>query len=445
MPLLNEGHWLYGSIFTFSKDPLLFLNKHVPDFDGIFRVKSPALIQQLAVISKPEYVKYVLQDNNKNYEKSFGYKIMKLLLGNGLLTSEGDFWRRQRRLAQPAFHRNRLSNFVNIMTDATQHLIDQWDKNEDGQEINLSNAMMGITIEIVSKAMFSTDVAGIIETVNKEFSIANEALIKRIVSPIKIPLWMPLPSIQQEKKSYQSIRNMVKNIIEKRRIQNHDYDDLLAMLMEAKDEESGEMMSDKQILDEVVTIFLAGHETTAVALTWLFHCLDENPEVLLKLKAEAENVLNGRIPVLEDLSKLEYTMMVIEETLRLFPPAWIIGRKALHDDVIDGYFIPKGINVLMPVYQIHRHPNLWSEPEIFKPERFEKSIKKNYHKYQYFPFGGGPRLCIGNNFALMEMQIVVPMLIQKFQLKKPENFHFKKDPLITMRPEPEMRMNLYSL
>jgi cytochrome P450 len=443
LPELDKGHLIFGSIHLFAKDPLKFLNDYQYQYDGIYRVKSPKYLEQIVVVSKPDYVKHILQDNNKNYHKSYGYTIMKLLLGEGLLTSEGDFWRRQRRLAQPAFHRDRLAAFVKIMTDAGNTLLQKWDSLPDGTTVNVSTSMMQVTVDIVCKAMFSSDVEDAVAVVNKEFNVANEKLIKRITSPIKIPLSIPTPGNIREKQSYKAIRGVVEKIIDKRRQSAEHYDDLLAMLMEAKDEDTGEMMSNEQILDEVVTIFLAGHETTAVALSWLFHCVEENAEVEAKLLAEAKTVLNGNIPQLDDLRSLEYTRMVIDETMRLYPPAWVIGRQALDDDEIGGYHIPKGVNTLIPVYAIHRDKRYWDDPEKFIPERFSKEKAKSYHKFLYFPFGGGPRLCIGNNFALMEMQLIVPMILQRYQLRKPKGFQFKQDPLITMRPEPEMLMQLF--
>jgi cytochrome P450 len=440
LPLFDAKHWLFGSIHLMSKNPLEFLDTYANKYDGIFRVKSPKFLEQLIVVSKPDYVKHILQDNNKNYHKSYGYTIMKLLLGEGLLTSEGDFWRRQRRLAQPAFHRDRLATFVQIMTSAAEDLLNKWESLPDGTTVNISTSMMNVTVDIVCKAMFSTDVEDAVEVVNREFNIANEKLVRRITSPVKIPLWLPIPEIKKEKNAYSAIRGVVKQIIDKRRNSNEQYDDLLAMLMEAKDEDTGEMMSNEQILDEVVTIFLAGHETTAVALSWLFNCVEENPEVEEKLLSEEASVLNNRAPQLEDLRALDYTRMVIDETLRLYPPAWVIGRNALDDDEIGGYHIPKGINVLIPVYSIHRDARYWENPEQFIPERFSKEKAKNYHKFMYFPFGGGPRLCIGNNFALMEMQLIVPMILRKYKLTKPKGYTYKKDPLVTMRPLPEMSM-----
>ena len=233
-------------------------------------------------------------------------------------------------------------------------------------------------------------------------------------------------------------------IIEKRRKSTEKYDDLLAMLMEVEDADTHEKMSDKQIQDEVITIFLAGHETTAVAMTWLMHCLEENPEVEEKLVEEEARVLNGRMPVLEDLRALDYTRMVIDETLRLYPPAWVIGRHTISDDEVGDFHLPPNTNCLIPVYYIHRDPKYWDEPLKFKPERFSVENSKGRHKFVYFPFGGGPRLCIGNNFALMEMQLIVPLIVRAMKLRKAPGFKFKKEPLITMRPSPHMKRVLTS-
>lgn len=445
LPPLAKGKYPIGSAFDFVRDSLQFFERTVPKYGGVFQIKSiffPFIsdFDYMLIVSDPDMVKHIMQDNNKNYVKSHGYNVLKVLLGEGLLTSEGDFWRKQRRLMQPAFHRDRLASFVDTYVEFGQELVDKWSKLPDGAEVDVSTDFMQTTLNIVSKAMFSSDVANAMEVVHREFDFANEQLIKRITSPFPIPLWMPLPKIQREKHSYEAIKHVVAEIIEKRRESDHKYDDLLAMLMEVEDADTGEKMSNQQIQDEVITIFLAGHETTAVALTWLMHCLDENPEVQAKLQEEELRVLNGRKPQLEDLHALEYTRMVIDETLRLYPPAWIIGRHTLGEDQLGEFRVPKDTNCLIPVYYIHRSPEYWENPEKFVPERFSKENSKGRHKFVYFPFGGGPRLCIGNNFALMEMQVIVPMIIRAFKLAKSKDFQFKMEPLITMRPAPHMKM-----
>ena len=447
LPPTAEGETFIGSARDFANDPLNFFEKYVPKFGEIFQLKSIFFrfiseFERVVIVSNPDMVKHIMQDNNRNYIKSYGYRVLKVLLGEGLLTSEGDFWRKQRKLIQPGFHKERLSSFVQIYADLGQELVDKWNQVEDGADVDVSKDFMVTTLNIVSRSMFSTDVADAMEVVNREFDYANERLIERIKNPFPMPLWMPLPNTVREKNSYESIKNVVAEIIEKRRGSNQQYNDLLAMLMEIEDADTGEKMSNQQIQDEVITIFLAGHETTAVALTWLAHCLDENPEVVEGLLEEEKKVLNGRVPTIDDLRSLEYTRMVIDETLRLYPPAWIIGRHSLGSDKLGEYDIPKDTNCLIPVYYIHRDPKHWDEPLKFKPERFSKKNSKGRHKFVYFPFGGGPRLCIGNNFALMEMQVIVPMIVRAFKLKKAKGFEFKKDPLITMRPSPHMKMKI---
>ncbi|MFT4681974.1 MAG: cytochrome P450 [Flavobacteriales bacterium] len=447
LPPVAKGGWPIGSARKFTQDRLGFFEDYVPKYGGLFELTSVFFrfithFDKLVIVTDPDMVKRIMQDNNKNYVKSYGYQVLKVLLGEGLLTSEGEFWRKQRRLMQPAFHRDRLASFVSTYAEFGQDLVDKWSKVPDATVVDVSTDLMEATLNIVSKAMFSSDVGDAMEVVHREFDYANERLIKRITSPFPIPFSVPLPGIKREKASYEAIKNVVAQVIEKRRKSTEKYDDLLAMLMEVEDADTGETMSNQQIQDEVITIFLAGHETTAVALTWLLHCMDENPEVVEKLLEEEKAVLNGRTPTIDDLRSLEYTRMVIDETLRLFPPAWIIARHATAPDKLGEYDIPTDTNCLIPVYYIHRDPKHWDEPLKFKPERFNKENSKGRHKFVYFPFGGGPRLCIGNNFALMEMQVIVPMIIRAFSLAKPAGFKFKKEPLITMRPDPHMKMEV---
>jgi len=449
MPPTAEGGWPIGSARLFAADPLAFCETFIPKYGGIFQITSVffKFIPQfdwMVVVSDPDMVKQIMQDNNRNYVKSHGYKVLELLLGQGLLTSEGEFWRKQRRLMQPAFHRDRMAAFVGIMAHAGEEMTNKWKALPDGSEVDVSKDMMEMTLNIVCRAMFGTDVSDAMEVVNREFDRANEMLITRITTPVQIPITWPTPGNYREKNTYAAIKKVVADIIDKRRNSTERYDDLLAMLMEVQDEETGERMSDSQIQDEVITIFLAGHETTAVALSWLMLCLEENPEVEAKLLEEAQRVLNGATPRIEHIRELEYTRMVIDEALRLYPPAWVIGRHAVDEDEIGGFYIPKNTNCLIPVYYIHRDPKHWPNPLAFIPERFSKENCIGRHKFVYFPFGGGPRQCIGNGFALMEMQLIVAILVQHVQLRQIKNFKVKKEPMITMRPSPHLRMTKWN-
>lgn len=439
LPPAVKGHWLFGAGLNFALNPIPFLNKNRAEQGGIYLVPSRA--KNIMVVQDPELVKYMLQDNNKNFIKSFGYDVLAMLLGKGLLTSEGDFWRKQRRMAQPAFHKERLNAMVSSMVSCTKDYIGKLEAKR-GQEVDLAKEMSHVTLHIVASSLFTSNVDDVVDAVAREMDIAQELAIERISNPFKLPVWIPTPGNLKERKSIARLDKVMLDIIENRRKDPNKYDDLLQMLMEVKDEDTGEQMSDRQLRDECMTIFLAGHETTALALTWLWYTLDNNPDEIEKLRTEAEAVLQGKDPQVEDVMKLEYTRMAIDEGMRLYPPAWAIGRRTVEDDEIGGYRVPKGYNLIIPVYHIHHDPKIWDDAESFIPERFRKGNLKDKHRFAYFPFGGGPRLCIGNNFALMEMQIVVAMMVTKFRFKHVEGHKVVLDPLITLRAKHGMQMHV---
>lgn len=440
LPPTPKEHWLLGSAFYFVKDSIGFLMENCPKYNGIFRVSSR--FEKVMVVYEPDYIKYVLQDNNRNYVKSFGYEVLKMLLGNGLLTSEGDFWMKQRRLIQPAFSKERLQSLTKTMTDCVDELIAELEKKAGKGPVNIQKDMMAFALNIVARSLFSSEVKSFINEVGDNMDIANESAIDRIRNPFRAPAWIPTLYNIKEKRAITKLDGIVLNIIQQRRKTKEVHHDLLGMLMEVQDEDTGERMSDKQLRDEVMTLFLAGHETTALALTWLWYCLHLNPYAEEKAYQEAMQVLNGRTPEFADLMKLDYTRQVIDETMRLYPPAWMVGRKALEDDEIGGYYIPKGYSVLMPAFFVHRNPQLWDNPEQFNPARFEKEQVKKRDRFAYFPFGGGQRLCVGNNFAMMEMQLAVAMVIQKFHFRLVDGFKPGLDPLITLRPKGGMMMEV---
>jgi cytochrome P450 len=435
-----KEHWFFGNAFYLVNFPISFIEESMPSFDGIFLLTSRFL--KMMIVNEPEYVKHIMQDNNKNYTKWLRNDVLELLLGNGLLTSEGDFWRRQRRLSQPAFHRERLALTADTMVNCTQKLVEKLEALPDKQGVDISKEMMGLTLDIVARAMFSTDVKEAVETVSREIEIASQLIIQRFKEPFRFPIWVPTPRNVKEKESVARLDAVLSSIIQARRKNTERFDDLLSMLMEAKDEDTGEQMSDAQLRDETMTIFLAGHETTAVALTWFWYLLDKNPIEAQKVYDEIDQVLQGRTPALADLHNLYYTKMAIDESLRLYPPAWITGRENMEEDEIGGYRIPKGYALLIPVYHIHRDPRIWKEPTKFMPERFTKENFKDIHRFAYFPFGGGPRQCIGNNFALMEMQLVIAMLVQKFRFKLSPGFEPELNPLVTLRTKNGMKMDV---
>lgn len=438
-PSPAKQHFLFKNAYYMAKSPIEFFTENYNTMGPVYWVKSP--IRNICVLNHPDAIRHVLQDNNKNYVKSFGYDPLKLLLGNGLLTSEGDFWRKQRRLAQPAFHKEKLAAIVDTMITCTGQMLGRWERLE-GEELNVSAEMNKVALDIVSKSLFISNVEAEMDKISKWVTIAIEKGAERIRSPFKLPAWLPVPSNREETQAVKVLNEVVNSIIEKRRNEGISYDDLLSMLMDARDEDTGEGMSNQQLRDEVMTIFIAGHETTANALTWAFYLLAQNPGIEQKLYEEVSRALQGRPLSFDDLRNLPYTRQVIDETMRLYPPAWIIGRKNIADDEIAGYHIPAGTNCLIPTLCLHRSAVFWENPEKFDPERFAPENNKQQQRFTYFPFGGGPRLCIGNNFALMEMQVVLASIIQKFHLIFSGGSEINLDPLITLRPDKNIYLKL---
>lgn len=427
-----KGNFLFGSALDFKKDSIAFITNTEKQFPDFARFRFAYI--RMVYLTHPDYVKHVMQTNNKNYKKGIEYEHLKPVLGEGLLTSEGDFWLRQRRLAQPAFHKDRIASFFSIMVNSTQSLLDEWEKKLDNKTTDIHAEMMHLALDIVAKTLLSADVKSESNEIERALSVAIEESYHRVKTLINFPLWVPVPRHLRYNSHRKKLDDVVNKIIEQRRSSTQKFDDLLEMLMNVEDEDTKERMSDKQLRDEVMTIFLAGHETTANALTWAFYLLAKNPEVKTKLLDEIKTVLNGKTPSFEELKNLHYTQQVIHEVLRLYPPAWALGRSALADDNIDGYPIKKGDNILISPYVIHRSPRFWEKPDEFIPERFTPEKMKDMHKFVYFPFGGGPRFCIGNNFAMMEMQIILPMILQKFEIHLKSNQDVLPEPLVTLRP-----------
>jgi cytochrome P450 len=440
LPPGPKGSFPFGCAIEFRDDPTGFLLRTAKEYPNISRFRFAHL--PMVLLSDPEHIKHVLQTNNKNYLKGIEYEHLKPILGEGLLTSEGDFWLRQRRLAQPAFHRDRIASFANKMIDCTKEMLEEWKKFPAEKSFDLHKEMMALALDIVGRTLLSTYVKDNASSVEHSLSIAIEESYRRINALVNFPLWLPVPRHMKYNRARRDLDEVVLGIIEERRKGKTKEDDLLDMLMEAVDEDDGAKMTNRQLRDEIMTIFLAGHETTANALTWTFCLLSQNHEVQKKFKEEIHSVLNGRTPAMEDLRNLPYTTQIIHESLRLYPPAWALGRTALADDVINEVKIKKGDNVIISPFVVHRDPELWKNPDEFIPERFTPEKMKDLHKFAYFPFGGGPRFCIGNNFAMIEMQIILAMVGQACDLKLEEDFKVEVDPLITLRPKNGMRINL---
>ncbi len=352
-------------------------------------------------VNHPDLIEEVLVTHPRRYVKGRVLRANRHVFGEGLLTSEGDFWLRQRRLAQPAFHRARIASYAETMVDYTQRILESW---RGGEERDVHQEMMRLTLRIVGKTLFDADVARDAQDVGKSLELLLE-LGANFRRTLFIPHWVPTPTNLRIKREIRFIEGILYRIIGECRASGRDTGDLLSMLLHAQDED-GSRMTDKQLRDETITLFLAGHETTASTLSWTWWLLAQNPAVEAKLHAELDAVLGGRPALLDDLSKLTYTGNVITEALRLYPPAWGLARVVIEDHELGGYPVRKGMGVAMAQWVVHRDTRWYDSPEEFRPERWENDFIKRIPRFAYFPFGGGPRQCIGNAFALMEATLI---------------------------------------
>ena len=393
--------------------------------------------QNVYLLSDPGLIEYVLVENNRIFTKTKILKRNRRLLGDGLLTSEGAFWRRQRRLAQPAFHRKRIAAYGEVMVAFTKRSLEAW---RDGQTIDIHEEMMHLTLEIVAKCLFDADVGSRATDVGKAMKVALEDFSsqRRLV---RIPKGVPTPHNIRFEMAARRLDEIVRTIIEDRRKSDEDRGDLLSMLMLAEDED-GERMTDRQLRDEVMTLFLAGHETTANALSWTLWLLSLNPEVERELTEELARVLDGRPPTMSDLPDLPCVERVVKESMRLYPPAWVVGREAIAECEVGGYRMPAGTTALMSQWVMHRDPHYHENPERFDPDRWTAEYAKALPRFAYFPFGGGPRQCIGAGFAMAEACLILATVAQRFRLDLAPGQRVEPYASITLRPKEGIRMSL---
>lgn len=429
------GDVALGHLGAMQRDQLGFFQRARETCGDVSRLRFIALPAHL--VAHPDHVRHVLVDNHRAYDKQTkGFDAVRLVLGNGLLTAEGDFWRRQRRIAQPAFHKERIASFGESMVRAAEDTVRSWTEvAKRGGTLDVAAEMMRLTLRIAGETLLSTDVTNDAAAVGRSVSLLLNEANARILQPINVPLRVPTPQNRRLAEALASLDAIVMRMIEdRRRMTEGRPNDLLTMLMEARDEETGEGMTDRQLRDEVLTIFLAGHETTANALSWTFYLLSLHPDAARRVGAELHDVLHGRSPEVADLGKLVFTTAVLKESMRLFPPAWMIGRHAIEGDTIGGYDIPRDSIVFVSPWVTHRHPDFWPNPEGFDPERFLPERAAEMHRYAYFPFGAGPRLCIGQGFAMIETVLLLATLAQKIRLDLVSAHRVVPQPSITLRP-----------
>ena len=427
-----------AGLLAYRKGPLPFFQNLAAQYGDIsyFRLGP----QEAFFLNHPDYIKDVLVTNHQLFHKGLALQRAKRLLGEGLLTSEDEFHRRQKRLAQPAFHRARIASYANVMTDYASQTRERW---HDGDELDMSEEMMRLTLGIVGKTLFDADVVSDAQEVGEAMTVVMD-----LFNTITIPFFellqkLPLPQLRRFDVAKLKLDAIIYRLIDERRRSGQDHGDLLSMLLLAQDTEGdGGGMSDEHLRDEVMTIFLAGHETTANALTWTWYLLSQNPEAEAKLHEEVDRVLAGRLPEFEDVAQLKYTEMVLSESMRLFPPAWALGRLAMENFEIGGYVVPKKSLVLMSQYVMHRDPRYFAEPLRFDPERWTPEARESRLQFSYFPFGGGPRRCIGEGFAWMEGILLIAAIAQQWQMRLVPNHPVALRPVITLRPKHGMKMTL---
>jgi cytochrome P450 len=431
-----KGGLLLGNLPAFSSDILGFITRCVREYGDLVHLRLPGY--EVFLVHAPRDIETVFLTQRTNFVKhSFFWRHVTAIFGNGLLTSEGDFWLKQRRLAAPAFHPDRIAAYGQVMASYADRLASSW---KDGDVRDIHRDMMRTTMEIVSKTLFDVDVEEDLDAIGRSFDAVIREIARRFRRPFRIPDAIPTPGNIRYNRGVAILDRLVSRILAERRANPADRGDLLSMLLAARDDE-GRPMSDRQLRDELITLFLAGHETTAIALSWTLFLLAKNPAAAAKAEAEIQDVVGDRLPGAADLPRLRWTEAVVKESLRLYPPAYVIGREALAPCALGGYAVPARATVYISPWALHRDPRWFDQPEAFRPDRWTNGGAARIPKYVYIPFGGGPRICIGERFAMMEAVLVLAVMLQRWRLEMagPDPVPF---PSITLRPEggPVMRV-----
>lgn len=431
-----EGNTIVGHLIDLSNDPLGFLTK-CRDYGDIVPLRLG--LTPTCVLVNPDYIEQVLKDRD-TFIKSRGFRVLKTLLGEGLLTAEGESWFWQRRLAQPIFHQKRIERYGATMVEYTDRMLQTW---HDGESHDVHADMMRLTLQIVMKCIFNADVdSGEAGVVSKALDVAMHWFESKRRQNFLVWEWFPRPENVRYRQAIAQMDDAIYGLIRNRRNQTEQSNDLLSMLMAARDEETGQQMDDKLLRDEVATLMLAGHETTANALAWTWMLLAQHPEVRSKLQAELQQVLGGRLPTLDDIRHLTYTNQIVKESMRLYPPVAIFGREAARDCTIGDYEVAQGTVLTISQWVMHRHPKYFDRPEAFKPERWTEEFEKQLPRGVYIPFGDGPRICIGKGFAQMEAVLLLATIAQRFELDLEPGFPIVPQPSITLRPEYGIKVKL---
>jgi cytochrome P450 len=429
--------FFFGSGAHFRRDQLGFYEACARDYGDFVGTRMGPF--RVLLVYHPDAIEELLVTRSRDFVKSPGVRLLRPLLGDGLLLSEGDVWLRQRRLIQPAFHRQRVAGYGDVMADFAERHVRDW---KAGDVVDVHAEMMTLTQAVVGKTLFDADVSGDAHDAAEAARVLAEDFGVRLGRARLLPYWLPIPRNIRSRRAVARLDRVVHRLIAERRAGGEDRGDLLSMLVQAQDADDGTRMTERQLRDEVMTIYMAGHETTAVALSWTWYLLAQHPEADARLAAEVRDVLGGRTPKAADLPRLAYAGMVVTEAMRLYPPAYGLGRQAVEATEIAGHAVARNDILIAPTWVVHRDRRWFDEPEAFRPERWAGDLAQRLPRFAYFPFGGGPRQCIGNAFAQMEAVLVLAAIAQRFRLSLVPGQRITPTPYVTLRPEPGPRVRL---
>ena len=431
-----RGDWLLGNLRAFRRDVLGLMLESSREYGDVVRFHIGPFVVHL--LNHPDHVEHVLQSHARNYDKATRSSAkIRAISGDSLLTSNGELWQRQRRLMQPSFHRQRIAGLAGQMISFTGAMLAQWQANiANSEPLELASEMMRLTYAIVGNTLLGADVGEDSRAVESAMEKMLTHTFRRWGNLIDLPAFVPTPGNLRFRRALQTVDEIVHRIIAEHRSGKGANTDLLGMLLDVRDEDGGPGLSDAELRNETITFLLAGHETTANALAWIFYLLSQNPDAERQLRAEVSAVLGERPPTVADFPQLKFTTMVIQEAMRLYPPIWAIERRAIAEDAIGGFLVPAGSSIVISPYVLHRNENFWPRAERFEPERFATRPRA------YLPFGSGPRFCIGNEFAMMEARLIVPMVIQSCRLELVPGHPVEPQPSITLRPKNGLRMTV---
>lgn len=438
-PLISGGRRFLGHFLPFRKNPYLFFQKHCKEHAGIFMFT--LIGRPFIVLNHPEAIKHVLVSKAKNYSRKSSYQFLEELLGEGLLTTEGDDWRKKRRLSQPTFSKEQMEGLIGLLESTTTDFIQQWSKKQTN--LNLDEEMNQVALALLTNSVIQSEMNDqTFKLVKDHLETALFYLTKNRFNPFKWQKKLPSLTRKKGKKSINILKDLIKDIVDHRSQSNQTHTDLLAMLISAVDTETGSKLNNIELMDEVMTMFVAGHDTTSVVLTWTIFLLGKHPEIQQKLLNEIDENHHDKPISSEYLKNFTYLKMVINESMRLYPPVWAFGRKSVQEDEIMGYHIPKGVNCNIPVMFMHRNSRYWEKPNEFYPEHFLEDAVKQRDKFAFIPFSGGEHRCIGEYFALMEVQIVLIHLLRKFKISVSNEQNTDLNLLVTIKPKHKIHISL---